>query len=1073
MRVLTKRGKHLLNLVVIVAGLMGLLVFPLSPGGAAGPARAVGRNQSSSDLGKARTRALRNLYSQLEGGSPFAEEEIAILRRFNAGDRINQLEADTVISRALHDFYVAGSELNRQQQELLGRYTQMVAPRGQDVADLKTRLLERRRSAAAAASRGISPLAAPPNDLCSGGEVIPPAGPFPYLTAVTADITDATTAGDPPFPSCQTNVSRSIWYLFTPSVTATYTISTCALDGTATTVDDTVMAIYTSSNGTCGGALNEIPKTDNTDGCGDDECIDEALQAVIRTQLTAGTPYFIGVWEFDPTAPTAGNTAVQLKIFQNLPPANDTCAGAVALTLNTPASGTLEFANDNYRLSGAPCFTGVGNVASAGAGRDVVYSFTAPTADTYSIRVTGYVASSLSNVVVYTAGSCPAAGGSPVIVSPCLSGANRGVDTTAEEIFCQALASSQQIFIFVDEHEFTTAGPFTIEVTRCAHENEPNDTPATANALSFGIEGSINPAGDVDFFSLGSPAVGSRVFALADGVAGNSSDFDMRVTTSTDTLEYDDSNADVPFGFISPSVAGTMLTGAPAFLRISQFSVAAAEPYRLYAILQPPSATATPESEPNDTTGTADSAPNKYFSGSLSGPAPSTDTDVFSFAASAGDLIFLSLDADPVRDNTPINAALALLDSGGTQLISVNDGGAASSTSSGSGSLTAITPSSPSEALVFRAAAAGTYYARVTIGTSSSGATGAGDYLLSVATVTPLSCSYSIAPTSQSFSSTAGTGTATVTANPGCAWTAVSNNPSFITITSGGAGTGNGTVNYSVALNSACAARTGTMTIAGQTFTVTQAAANCGTDTAGLYNPTTSTFFLRNSNSIGVADVSFAYGPAGAGWTPVVGDWNGGDGIDTPGLYNPATGAFFLRNLNSIGVADLSFSYGPGGLGWIPLVGDWNGDGVDTIGLYNPATGGFFLRNSNSTGVADMTFSFGPGGLGWIPLTGDWNGDGFDTVGLYNPATGGFFLKDSNSTGVADVTFSFGPGGLGWKPLVGDWDGDGVDTVGLYNPTTGGFFLKNANSFGVADVLFSYGPGGLGWLSLAGDWNGL
>jgi hypothetical protein len=46
-------------------------------------------------------------------------------------------------------------------------------------------------------------------------------------------------------------------------------------------------------------------------------------------------------------------------------------------------------------------------------------------------------------------------------------------------------------------------------------------------------------------------------------------------------------------------------------------------------------------------------------------------------------------------------------------------------------------------------------------------------------------------------------------------------NDSFITLTSGNSGSGNGTVNYSVAANPG-AARTGTMTIAGHTFTVTQ-----------------------------------------------------------------------------------------------------------------------------------------------------------------------------------------------------------------------------------------------------------
>lgn len=41
-----------------------------------------------------------------------------------------------------------------------------------------------------------------------------------------------------------------------------------------------------------------------------------------------------------------------------------------------------------------------------------------------------------------------------------------------------------------------------------------------------------------------------------------------------------------------------------------------------------------------------------------------------------------------------------------------------------------------------------------------------------------------------------------------------------------------------------------------------------GTDTIGLYVPSTSTFHLRNSNSAGAADISFQFGPTSSGWTP-------------------------------------------------------------------------------------------------------------------------------------------------------------------------------------------------------------
>src|SRR5438477_9776377 len=75
--------------------------------------------------------------------------------------------------------------------------------------------------------------APPPNDTCDGAEVILPAGPFPWVSSVIADISDATTAGDPPAPSCAADQSRSLWYRFTPATTSLYTFASGA--DTATT----------------------------------------------------------------------------------------------------------------------------------------------------------------------------------------------------------------------------------------------------------------------------------------------------------------------------------------------------------------------------------------------------------------------------------------------------------------------------------------------------------------------------------------------------------------------------------------------------------------------------------------------------------------------------------------------------------------------------------------------------------------------------------------------------------------------------------------------------------------------
>ena len=83
-------------------------------------------------------------------------------------------------------------------------------------------------------------------------------------------------------------------------------------------------------------------------------------------------------------------------------------------------------------------------------------------------------------------------------------------------------------------------------------------------------------------------------------------------------------------------------------------------------------------------------------------------------------------------------------------------------------------------------------------------------------------CAYAISPTSQTVSRNSGTGTTVaITTQAACAWTAASN-ASWITVGAPTSGTGNGSVGWTYAANTTPAQRTGTMTIAGQTFTVTQ-----------------------------------------------------------------------------------------------------------------------------------------------------------------------------------------------------------------------------------------------------------
>ncbi len=235
--------------------------------------------------------------------------------------------------------------------------------------------------------------------------------------------------------------------------------------------------------------------------------------------------------------------------------------------------------------------------------------------------------------------------------------------------------------------------------------------------------------------------------------------------------------------------------------------------------------------------------------------------------------------------------------------------------------------------------------------------------------------------------------------------------------------------------------------------------------TVGVFDPATANWYLRNDNSPGAPNTGpFAYG--GAGWSPVVGDWDG-DGRQTIGVFDPSSATWYLKNSNAAGAPDIApFAYG--GPGWIPVAGDWDGNGTTTVGVFDPATATWYLKNSNSAGAPDFT-PFQYGGPGWIPLVGDWSGSGKTGIGVFDPSTATFYLKNSVGPGAPDFK-PFAYGAAGWVPVAGDWDGDGKDSVGVFDPGFATWYLKNVPTSGPPDIApFAYG--GANWRPVPGRWN--
>jgi hypothetical protein len=236
--------------------------------------------------------------------------------------------------------------------------------------------------------------------------------------------------------------------------------------------------------------------------------------------------------------------------------------------------------------------------------------------------------------------------------------------------------------------------------------------------------------------------------------------------------------------------------------------------------------------------------------------------------------------------------------------------------------------------------------------------------------------------------------------------------------------------------------------------------------TVASFNPSTAVWSLSSSNSSQVVPTStqFAYG--GAGWFALTGDFTG-DGQNTVVVVDPSTETWYVRNSNSAGGP----SYTPfqfGAPGWIPVVGDWNGSGVDGIGVVDPTTDTWYLRDEVSAGLPDAGV-FVYGAPGWIPVVGNWagNANGQDGIGVIDPSTETWYLRDTATAGGVSISpFQFGA--PGWTPVAGNWTGGAATGIGVVDGS-GTYYLRAEPSAGGPDAgQFQYGSAGS--TPVAGTW---
>ncbi|MCY7346051.1 MAG: FG-GAP-like repeat-containing protein [Pyrinomonadaceae bacterium] len=279
----------------------------------------------------------------------------------------------------------------------------------------------------------------------------------------------------------------------------------------------------------------------------------------------------------------------------------------------------------------------------------------------------------------------------------------------------------------------------------------------------------------------------------------------------------------------------------------------------------------------------------------------------------------------------------------------------------------------------------------------------------------------------------------------------------WLAVTSGNSGSGNGTVNYSVAAFSG-QPRTGTITLSanGQTqatHTVNQSANTRrtlfdfdgdGKSDVSVFRPTSGIWYLLQSQS-GFTGVNFGIpsdliAPA---------DYDG-DGKTDVAVYR--NGTWYLQR-SQLGFTGIAF----GSPGDIPMPADYDGDGKSDVAVFRPSTGIWYILQSNAgfTGV-----QFGTGGD--QPVAADYDGDGKSDVAVFRPSTGIWYLLRSQ-LGFTGVQF----GANGDLPTPADYDGDGKADVAVFRPSTGTWYL-NRSQLGFTGIGF----GSTGDRPAAADYDG-
>lgn len=301
----------------------------------------------------------------------------------------------------------------------------------------------------------------------------------------------------------------------------------------------------------------------------------------------------------------------------------------------------------------------------------------------------------------------------------------------------------------------------------------------------------------------------------------------------------------------------------------------------------------------------------------------------------------------------------------------------------------------------------------------------------------PAACNIQISPTEETFTASGGAGTINVTAPGGCSWSASTDDWAWITITSG-SGSGNGTVTYDVVPYVGSTTRTGTISVAGNIFTVTQQLATSYSISG----------YVRDGSGNGVSGVALVFSPGGSAST------------DSSGFYSrQITGEWS----GTVTPYKFGYNFNPTSRTYSNAASNQTNQNFTAIPKEGPVISGF-VRDESGTGISSVTITFsngagnattGGGGNYSHQVPYNWSGSITPTKSLYTFTPPSEDLQNLQHD--ADVNFT---GTLSSGPVISGYiagpTGHGIGGVTVIFDNGGGSATTNSWGYYQQEVPYNW-----------------